>query len=60
MLVSLKKHKEKTQKHVLIECRITKEKAKHFEYTKYFMEDEEKTENNGRNNIKIVQLMKEI
>ena len=37
------KEEEETQKHVLSECGITKVEAKHFEYTKYFTEDEEKT-----------------
>ena len=51
---------EETQKDVLSECRITKEKAKHFEYTKFFTEDEEKLKVMAECNIKIIELMEEI
>ena len=52
---------EETQKHVLSDCRITKVEEKHFEYTKYFMEDEEKTlKMLAENNLKIVELMEKI
>ena len=52
---------EETQKHVLSECRITKVEAKHFKYTKYFMEDEEKNlKIMAENNLKIVRLMEKI
>ena len=52
---------EETQKHVLSECRITKIEARHFEYTKYFTEDEEKTlKIMAENNLKIVELMENI
>ena len=50
-----------TQKNVLSECRITKVEAKHFEYTKYFTEDEEKTlKIMAENNLKIVELMEKM
>ena len=52
---------EKTQKHVLSECMITEEKAKHYEYTKYFTEeDERKLKTMAENNIKIIELMEEL
>ena len=52
---------EETQKHVLSECRITKVEARHFAYTKYFTEDEEKTlKIMAENNLKIVELMEKI
>ena len=52
---------EATQKHVLGESRITEEKTKHFEYTKYFPEDEEKPlKTMVENNITVVELMEEV
>ena len=52
---------EETQKHVLSECRITEEKTKHVEYTKYLTEDEENTlKTMAENNITIIELMEEM
>ena len=46
---------DETQKHVLCECKIIKENAKHIEYIKYFMEDARRArrpDSDGRNEHK--------
>ena len=51
---------DETQRHVLNECKMTKEKAKHIEYIKYFTEDDQETMTlMAENSTRVAELLEE-